>query len=110
MTIGLPLYADRLESDAIGSFASRTVPGYRTRRDHARMNSDDATRRDEVRTRFLAPLQAHLRIAGLGHVSEIPYADAPRTPRGCPRQAWAAGEVIRALARTALQTDPTATP
>ena len=49
---------------------------------------------------FLAPLQAHLRVAGLGHVSEIADGDPPHTPRGCPFQAWSTGELIRALART----------
>ena len=70
------------------------------------VNGDDAAHRDEVRARFLAPLQAHLRVAGLGHVSEIADGDPPHTPRGCPFQAWSTGELIRALARTA----PTAAP
>ena len=111
MTIELPLDADSLASDAIGGFASGTGAGYRTRRYPARMNSDDATRRDEVRTRFLAPLQANLRVAGLSHVSEIAGGDAPpRAPRGCPFQAWSTGQLIGVLARTAPQTEPTATP
>jgi glycogen debranching enzyme len=49
---------------------------------------------DEARRRFLAPLFAHLREAGLGHVSEIADADAPHTPRGCPFQAWSVGEAL----------------
>ena len=49
----------------------------------------------EARTRFLAPLQSHLNQAGLGHVSELAYGDAPFTPRGCPFQAWSLGEMIR---------------
>ncbi len=53
-------------------------------------NTDEA--RQEARTRFLAPLLAHLEEAGLGHVSEIADADAPFTPRGCPFQAWSVGE------------------
>ncbi len=52
------------------------------------------------RQRFLAPLLAHLDVAGLGHVSEIADGDPPHTPRGCPFQAWSLGELIRALART----------
>ena len=49
-----------------------------------------------ARTRFVAPLVAHLDAAGLGHVSEIADAEAPFTPRGCPFQAWSVGELIRA--------------
>ena len=49
-----------------------------------------------ARTRFLAPLLAHLDDAGLGHVSEIADAEPPFTPRGCPFQAWSVGELIRA--------------
>ena len=64
------------------------------------VNGDDSAHRDEARLRFLAPLQAHLRVAGLGHVSEIADGDPPHTPRGCPFQAWSTGELIRALART----------
>jgi predicted glycogen debranching enzyme len=51
--------------------------------------------RAEARTRFLAPLRAHLATAGLGHVSEVVDADAPHTPGGCPFQAWSLGELIR---------------
>lgn len=110
MTIAPPLDIVRLESDAIGGFASGTDAPYRTRRYHARMKSDDATRRDEVRARFLTPSQVHLRVAGLGHVSEIADGDAPHTPRGCPFQVWSTGELVRTLARTAPQPEPTATP
>ena len=49
-----------------------------------------------ARTRFLAPLHAHLDEAGIGHVSEIADGDAPFTPRGCPFQAWSVGELLRA--------------
>jgi len=49
----------------------------------------------EARNRYLTPLLAHLREAGLGSVSEIADADPPHTPRGCPFQAWSVGEVIR---------------
>jgi len=65
------------------------------------VHGDDSAHRDEARSRFLEPLQANLRVAGLGHVSEIADGDAPHTPRGCPFQAWSTGELIRALARTA---------
>ena len=49
----------------------------------------------EARTRFLAPLMAHLGHAGLGHVSEVADGDPPHTPGGCPFQAWSLGELIR---------------
>ncbi len=54
------------------------------------------TRAAIARTRFVAPLHAHLDEAGLGHVSEIADAEAPFTPRGCPFQAWSVGELVRA--------------
>ena len=60
-----------------------------------RVHGDAAATREEARTRFLAPLIAHLDDAGLGHVSEIADADAPHHPRGCPFQAWSVGELIR---------------
>jgi len=66
-----------------------------------RVEGDDAAHREQARRRFLAPLQAHLATAGLGHVAEIADGDAPHTPRGCPFQAWSLGELLRALARTA---------
>jgi predicted glycogen debranching enzyme len=65
------------------------------------VNGDDDAHRAEARRRFLAPLQQHLHVAGLGHVSEIADGDSPHTPRGCPFQAWSLGELLRALARTA---------
>ena len=49
----------------------------------------------EAKQRFLDPLEAHLRTAGLGHVSEIADATDPFTPRGCPFQAWSLSEFIR---------------
>jgi predicted glycogen debranching enzyme len=49
----------------------------------------------EADARFLAPLRAHLGVAGIGHVSEIADGDAPHTPRGCPFQAWSLGELLR---------------
>jgi glycogen debranching enzyme len=54
-----------------------------------------AAAKAEARARFLAPLQAHLGVAGLGHVSEVADGDAPHRPGGCPFQAWSLGEMIR---------------
>jgi predicted glycogen debranching enzyme len=59
----------------------------------ARGSSAEAKR--AARERFLPPLHAHLREAGLGHVSEIADAEPPHTPRGCPFQAWSLGELLR---------------
>ncbi len=49
----------------------------------------------EARVRFLAPLLAHTKEAGLGHVTEIADATSPFTPCGCPFQAWSVGETLR---------------
>jgi len=58
----------------------------------------------EARERFLSPLHVHLRLAGLGHVSEIADGDPPHAPRGCPFQAWSLGEFLR-LERSVLRPD-----
>jgi glycogen debranching enzyme len=58
-----------------------------------RGDTDDA--REEAVRRFVAPLRAHLPVAGLGHVSEIADAEPPHTPRGCPFQAWSVAELLR---------------
>jgi predicted glycogen debranching enzyme len=60
-----------------------------------RVRGDTEAARSEARSRFLAPLEAHLDAAGLGHVSEIADAEPPFTPRGCPFQAWSVGELLR---------------
>jgi predicted glycogen debranching enzyme len=60
-----------------------------------RVRGNTVAAKREARERFLAPLQAHLETAGLGHVSEIADAEEPFTPRGCPFQAWSLGELIR---------------
>jgi glycogen debranching enzyme len=60
-----------------------------------RVNGDTEASRVEARTRFQAPLEARLSAAGLGHVGEIADAEPPYTPRGCPFQAWSAGELLR---------------
>jgi predicted glycogen debranching enzyme len=60
-----------------------------------RVRGDTPAVRAEARRRFLAPLLAHLEVAGLGHVSEVADADPPHTPGGCPFQAWSVGELLR---------------
>jgi predicted glycogen debranching enzyme len=72
-----------------------------------RVRHDTDTARAEARSRFLAPLEAHLGAAGLGHISEIADAEPPFTPRGCPFQAWSVGELLRVQA---LLARPTAEP
>jgi len=66
-----------------------------------RVHGDTAQTRAEAREKFLAPLLAHLRVAGLGHVSEVADGDWPHTPGGCPFQAWSLGEMIRVRNMTA---------
>lgn len=46
---------------------------------------------------FLEGLAAHLRVACLGHVSEVFDGDPPHRPRGCPAQAWSVAEPLRAM-------------
>jgi predicted glycogen debranching enzyme len=60
-----------------------------------RVRGNTTAAKREARARFIEPVQQHLNRAGLGHVSEIADADAPHTPRGCPWQAWSAGEMLR---------------
>jgi predicted glycogen debranching enzyme len=62
---------------------------------HDASGADPAAIRAEARTRFLAPLRAHLDRAGLDHVSEVADGDAPHTPGGTPFQAWSLGEWLR---------------
>jgi predicted glycogen debranching enzyme len=47
-----------------------------------------------TRARLLAPLQAHLRVAGVGSISEIVWGAAPFTPDGCPAQAWSVAQAL----------------
>jgi predicted glycogen debranching enzyme len=60
-----------------------------------RVRGATAEAKRAAREQFLAPLEAHLGTAGLGHVSEIADAEAPHEPRGCPFQAWSVGEALR---------------
>jgi predicted glycogen debranching enzyme len=43
----------------------------------------------------LAPIEDHLRDAGLGSVSECFEPEPPHQPRGCVAQAWGVAEVLR---------------
>ena len=53
---------------------------------------------------LLAPFELHLRVAGLGTVSEIFDGDPPHAPRGCIAQAWSVAEVLRAYRSIAKRT------
>jgi len=50
---------------------------------------------------FLEPFKAHLRIHGLGTVSELFEADSLR-PDGCFSQAWSVAEILRAKAELGI--------
>ncbi len=68
---------------------------------HMRVYNDVA-----LAAQFLAPIEHHLQVHGLGTASEIFDGDPPFTPRGCIAQAWTVAEVLRtwtavAAARTA---------
>jgi len=69
-----------------------------------RVRGGGARVRREAARRFLAPLDEHLRVAGLGHISEITDAEPPHTPRGCPFQAWSLGEYLRLSRQVLVQT------
>ena len=60
-----------------------------------RVQRPDESARSAARTRFLAPLDAHLDRAGLDHISEVADGDAPHAPGGTPFQAWSLGERLR---------------
>jgi predicted glycogen debranching enzyme len=60
-----------------------------------RVRGSTAQAKREARRRFLAPLEAGLELAGLGHLTEVADAEAPQRPGGCPFQAWSLGELLR---------------
>jgi predicted glycogen debranching enzyme len=51
----------------------------------------------EKAAQWLPAFRAHVREAGLGHISEIFDGDPPHRPRGCIAQAWSAAELLRAV-------------
>jgi glycogen debranching enzyme len=60
-----------------------------------RVRGNSAAAKQEADERFLAPLCAHLEVAGIGHISEVADAEPPYRPGGCPFQAWSLGEMLR---------------
>ncbi|HMD60789.1 MAG TPA: amylo-alpha-1,6-glucosidase [Opitutaceae bacterium] len=73
-----------------------------------RVKGNSPTNRAAVRERVLPPLHAHLKTAGLGHVSEVADGDEPHTPGGCPFQAWSLAELIRLEYGVLRETPPKA--
>jgi predicted glycogen debranching enzyme len=63
---------------------------------HFRLFGRTAEARRTMRA-LLAPLRAHVRVAGLGSISEKFDGDSPHAPRGCIAQAWSVAEVARVL-------------
>jgi predicted glycogen debranching enzyme len=60
-----------------------------------RVRGGTAPAKREARARFLAPLEAQLEVAGLGHLCEVADAEPPQRAAGCFFQAWSLGELIR---------------
>jgi predicted glycogen debranching enzyme len=60
-----------------------------------RVRGGTAAAKRAARARFLAPLEAQLSVAGLGHLCEVADAEPPQRPGGCFFQAWSLGELIR---------------
>jgi predicted glycogen debranching enzyme len=52
----------------------------------------------EQASKWLAPFHEHLKLAGLGSISEIFDGDFPHAPRGSIAQAWSVAELLRAAA------------
>ena len=59
--------------------------------------SDDKAAAQQTARRWLAPLFAHLREAGLNQISEVFDGDQPHHSRGCIAQAWSVAEILRAV-------------
>jgi predicted glycogen debranching enzyme len=63
---------------------------------YLKVNGNSEAARAQAKT-WLAPLQNHLSVAGLGHISEVFDGDLPQLPGGCIAQAWSVAEILRAL-------------
>jgi predicted glycogen debranching enzyme len=59
---------------------------------------------------YLAPMEHHLAVHGLGTASEIFDGDAPHTPRGCFAQAWTVGGLLQAWRAVTEPSGPESTP
>jgi predicted glycogen debranching enzyme len=61
---------------------------------YLKANGKTETTRKQVR-QWIDGFLPHLRVAGLGQISEIFDGDAPHAPRGCIAQAWSVAELLR---------------
>lgn len=61
---------------------------------YLKANGKTETTRKQVR-QWIDGFRPHLRVAGLGQISEIFDGDAPHAPRGCIAQAWSVAELLR---------------
>jgi glycogen debranching enzyme len=50
----------------------------------------------EIARLWIEDFADHLKIAGLGQISEVADADSPHFPAGCIAQAWSVAELLRA--------------
>lgn len=50
--------------------------------------------------------EKHVRVAGVGLISEVFDGDAPHTPRGCISQAWSVAELLRAYFEDVMSKKP----
>ena len=60
-----------------------------------RVRGNSAAAQAEAKQKFWLPIEGQMKVAGLGHVSEVVSGDAPHGAGGCPFQAWSLGEYIR---------------
>jgi glycogen debranching enzyme len=56
--------------------------------------------------KLLKPFEQHLQEDGLGQISEMFWGNAPHWPRGCPAQAVAVAEILRAYHEDVLGKNP----
>ena len=56
----------------------------------------DPAKARETAQRWIETFEKHLKIAGLGQISEIADAASPHLPKGCIAQAWSVAELLRA--------------
>ena len=61
--------------------------------------------RDQVK-HWLTGFHEHLRVAGLGQISELADGDPPDAPGGCIAQAWSVAELLRAIVEDVLEVAP----
>jgi glycogen debranching enzyme len=55
---------------------------------------------------LLQGFEMHLKIAGIGTISEVFDGDYPYSPGGCISQAWSVAEILRAYVEDVLGIKP----